>query len=97
MLTLLGRADGAAKAAADIMAFETALATKSRKLEDLRDPQKNYNKMTPADVTAKHTPSIVWTDRLAVVEPEARLRHRRAARVLHRARADAARRRPSRC
>ena len=35
------------------MAFETALAKASRKLEDLRDPEKNYNKMTPADLTAK--------------------------------------------
>ena len=70
MLKLLGRADGADAAAADIMAFETALAMKSRKLEDLRDPEKNYNKMTPADVTAKHTPSIQWTDRLgACIRP----------------------------
>ena len=66
MLTLLGRGrDASQGAAANVMAFETALAKASRKLEDLRDPQKNYNKMAPADVTAKHTPSIVWTDRLA--------------------------------
>ena len=43
------------------MTIETALATASRKLEDLRDPEKNYNKMTPAEVTAKYTPSIDWT------------------------------------
>jgi len=65
MLTLVGRGDGADKAATAVMAFETALAGKSRKLEDLRDPEKNYNKMTAPDVTAKHTPSIDWTGRLA--------------------------------
>ena len=65
-LGLLGRDSGHAKAdAAAVMEFETALAQASRKLEDLRDPQKNYNKMTPADVTAKYTPSIVWSERLA--------------------------------
>ena len=63
---LLGRKPADAKdAAAKVMAFETALATASRKLEDLRDPEKNYNKMTPADFTAKYTPSIDWTARLA--------------------------------
>jgi putative endopeptidase len=51
--------------AAKIMEFETALAKVSRKLEDLRDPVRNYNKMTAADVTKKHTPSIAWDDRLA--------------------------------
>ncbi|MES2148776.1 MAG: M13 family metallopeptidase [Pseudomonadota bacterium] len=64
-LALLGRdRAGAADAAAKIMAFETALAKVSRKLEALRDPVANYNKMTPAEVTAKHTPSIDWSARL---------------------------------
>ena len=64
--TLLGRDPASAQAAAaKVMAFETALATASRKLEDLRDPEKNYNKMTPAEFTAKYTPSIDWTARLA--------------------------------
>src|SRR6476659_4688395 len=63
---LLGRDPAAAKAAAaQVMAFETSLAKASRKLEDLRDPEKNYNKMTPAELTAKYTPSIDWTARLA--------------------------------
>jgi len=63
---LLGRDPAAAKdAAARVMAFETALAQASRKLEDLRDPEKNYNKMAPADFTAKYTPSIDWSARLA--------------------------------
>ena len=63
---LLGREPAAAKAAAtQVMAFETALAKASRKLEDLRDPEKNYHKMAPADFTAKYTPSIDWNARLA--------------------------------
>jgi putative endopeptidase len=65
MLALTGEDDKAAAAsAAKIMEFETALASASRKLEDLRDPQRNYNKMTPAEVRQKHTPSIAWEDRL---------------------------------
>ncbi|HXI52151.1 MAG TPA: M13 family metallopeptidase [Candidatus Saccharimonadales bacterium] len=65
MLTLLGRpGDAARQAATNIMAFETELAKASRKLEDLRDPERNYNKMSPAELTQKHTPSIVWTERL---------------------------------
>ncbi|UGB44225.1 M13 family metallopeptidase [Frateuria edaphi] len=64
--TLLGRNPVAARAAAtQVMAFETALAKASRKLEDLRDPEKNYHKMAPADFTAKVTPSIDWSERLA--------------------------------
>jgi putative endopeptidase len=63
---LLGRDSADAKAAAaKVMAFETALATASRRLEDLRDPEKNYNRMAPAEFTAKYTPSIDWTARLA--------------------------------
>ncbi len=62
---LLGRDPAAAKeAAARVMAFETALARASRKLEDLRDPEKNYNKLSPAELTAQYTPSIDWTARL---------------------------------
>jgi putative endopeptidase len=72
-LGLLGRDPiDAQAAAAAVMAFETQLATASRKLEDLRDPEKNYNKMTPAELTAKYTPSLDWTARLAQwgVEPD---------------------------
>ncbi|MES2016473.1 MAG: M13 family metallopeptidase [Pseudomonadota bacterium] len=65
-LVLLGQDKaGAAEAAARVMAFETALAKVSRKLEALRDPVANYNKMTPAELGANHTPSIDWTARLA--------------------------------
>jgi putative endopeptidase len=66
MLKLLGEDDAAAAASASkIMEFETALARVSRKLEDLRDPQRNYNKMTPAEIRQKNTPSIDWEARLA--------------------------------
>jgi putative endopeptidase len=66
-LKMLGRDDASATTAATgVMAFETALAKASRKLEDLRDPEANYNKMTPAVLTSKYTPSINWADRLAV-------------------------------
>ncbi len=66
-LVMLGRDNAGAKtAAANVMAFETALAKASRKLEDLRDPVANYNKMTPAQLTSKYTPSIAWSDRIAV-------------------------------
>ncbi len=42
-----------------IMELETSLAKSSRKLEELRDPYKNYNKMTLAEAN-KLTPSIDW-------------------------------------
>jgi putative endopeptidase len=66
MLALLGRASASAEAAASaVMEFETALAAVSRPLEDLREPEKNYHRMTPAEATSKLTPSIDWTARLA--------------------------------
>jgi putative endopeptidase len=65
-LRMLGQPDAQAAAGAkQVMAFETALAKISRPLADLRDPEKNYNKMAPADLTAKYTPSIAWNTRLA--------------------------------
>jgi len=65
-LALLGRDPADAQVAAlKVMVFETELAKVSRKLEDLRDPQKNYNKMAPQDLTKTYTPSILWSDRLA--------------------------------
>ncbi|WP_235893637.1 M13 family metallopeptidase [Cognatilysobacter lacus] len=63
---LLGRDPAAARTSAlQVMAFETALAQASRKLADLRDPEKNYNKIVPADLTAKYTPGIDWAAHLA--------------------------------
>ena len=65
MFKLLGADDPAADASATrVMAFETALAKVSRPLADLRDPQKNYNKMAPSELTRKFTPGIAWNERL---------------------------------
>ena len=47
-----------------VMAFETALARVSRPLADMRDPQRNYNRMAPADLTRQYTPGIAWAARL---------------------------------
>ena len=66
VLVLLGRDPAAATPAAQaVMAFETELARVSRPLAELRDPPKNYHKMTPSDLTAKYTPSIAWPARIA--------------------------------
>lgn len=60
MMGLIGQdAATAQKSAEIIMKLETDLARNSRKLEALRDPQKNYNKMTLAQFKAS-TPSIAW-------------------------------------
>ncbi|MGC4041343.1 MAG: M13 family metallopeptidase [Flavobacterium sp.] len=60
MMELTGNdAVTAQKSAATIMKLETELAKNSRKLEALRDPIKNYNKMTLAEFKAG-TPSIAW-------------------------------------
>jgi putative endopeptidase len=47
------------------MALETKLATASRKIEDLRDRYKNYNKMAVADL-GKMAPNIDWTSFMVV-------------------------------
>ncbi|HZF99462.1 MAG TPA: M13 family metallopeptidase, partial [Chitinophagales bacterium] len=49
----------AKKAAADVLALETKLAKASRRLEDLRDPYSNYNKM-PLDALHKAAPNMEW-------------------------------------
>lgn len=57
---LTGADDAAAKTkAANVMALETKLAKVSRKLEDLRDPYKNYNKMSLGEFS-KTAPGIDW-------------------------------------
>ena len=62
---LLGASDAtAAASAAQVLAFETGLAKVSRKLQDLRDPQRNYHKLAPMQVTHRLTPSIAWDARL---------------------------------
>jgi putative endopeptidase len=60
MFVLLGDAPRrAAGEARTVMALETELAGASRKIEDLRDPHKNYNAMTLAGL-ARLTPSVAW-------------------------------------
>lgn len=62
MLTLLG--ESAEKADADakkILALETSLAQASRTRVELRDPEKNYNKMTQAQLQTL-TPDWNWGD-----------------------------------
>ena len=62
MLTLVGEpAEKAADDAKKIMALETSLATASRTRVELRDPQKNYNKMTQKDLQAV-TPDWNWAN-----------------------------------
>jgi putative endopeptidase len=65
MLSLLGDdAATAAKNAATVMTMESELARASRKLEDLRDPVRNYNAMS-LDALATLTPSIRWRNHFA--------------------------------
>ena len=68
LLRLMGRTEaGAGSAAERVMEFETALARASRKLEDLRDAEKNYHKISPADLTRKQTPLIAWPECLGTL------------------------------
>ena len=50
-------------AAKNILALETKLATASRKIEDLRDPYKNYNKMAITDL-GKMAGNVDWVSYL---------------------------------
>ncbi len=62
MFMLLGDNEKTASAnSAIVYKIEEDLAKASRKLEDLRDPYANYNKMSIADFN-KITPSINWID-----------------------------------
>jgi putative endopeptidase len=64
MFKLMGEDSVKAKSnAATIMKIETTLAKASRKLEDLRDPYLNYNKMQ-VDGLNSLTPSIDWKSML---------------------------------
>lgn len=64
MFQLLGDDSIAARKNAEtVFAIEKNLAASSRKLEDLRDPYRNYNKMSVAGVN-KLTPSINWKNLL---------------------------------
>ena len=70
----------ASKAATDILSLETSLAKVHRKMEDLRDPYANYNKMTFTNLS-NLCPSVNWdnylqengigiTDSVIVGQPE---------------------------
>ncbi len=64
MLTLAGEdAAVAAGAAKNILALETKLAAASRKIEDLRDPHRNYNKMSVTDLN-KMAGNMDWASYL---------------------------------
>jgi putative endopeptidase len=67
MLTVCGiEANKATIAAQNILQLETKLATASRKIEDLRDPYKNYNKMAVSELNAL-TSNINWTNYLPAI------------------------------
>lgn len=64
ILTLVGEdATLAATAAKNILALETKLAAASRKIEDLRDPYKNYNKTAITDLP-NMAANINWSNYL---------------------------------
>jgi len=68
MLKLSGwDAQKAAKGAESIYKIEKFLADSSRKLEDMRDPYRNYNKMTVAKLNSL-TPAINWTELFTKME-----------------------------
>jgi predicted metalloendopeptidase len=72
MLTMLGEpAAAAADHAKKILAFETSLAVPARTRVELRDPQKNYNKMKQEELQAL-TPDWKWANyfkEIELVEP----------------------------
>ncbi|NOT33497.1 MAG: M13 family metallopeptidase [Candidatus Eisenbacteria bacterium] len=57
-------ADAAVRDAERVMAFEMALAKASRPNVELRDPDKNYNKITVRELQ-KQVPAIAWADYFA--------------------------------
>lgn len=64
VLTMAGEEASAANTAAkNILALETKLAIASRKMEDLRDPNKNYNKMAIGDL-GKMAGNLDWVSYL---------------------------------
>jgi putative endopeptidase len=67
IFTLMGTESSVAdKKAQAIVAFEEALAKNSRKLEALRDPYANYNKMSIAELN-KLTSAINWQSIIATI------------------------------
>ena len=60
MFKLMGKDEKTAKTVAEsILKLETELATVSKSMNDLRDPIKNFNRMTTADLQ-KMTPDFNW-------------------------------------
>lgn len=71
LLTLSGSEPAAAKASASaILEFETQLAKAQRTKVELRDPEKNYNKTSVADL-AKIAPKFDWTGFMAALDASA--------------------------
>ncbi len=67
LLTMAGDDTASANSGAkNILALETKLAASSRKIEDLRDPYKNYNKMAVLDLT-KLSGNINWDLYMATI------------------------------
>lgn len=67
MFALAGDQPEQARAqAAAVLAFETKLAAASRKLVDLRDPEKNYNKFKRAEL-AHAVPGFDWSGFFAAI------------------------------
>ncbi|MEO7725011.1 MAG: M13 family metallopeptidase, partial [Chthoniobacterales bacterium] len=67
MFSLLGdKPDAAAAHAKTVMRIETALAKPARTRVELRDPQKNYNKMSQAELQ-KLMPDFKWNDYFQVL------------------------------
>ncbi len=67
VLSMSGQKEAdAQKAATNILQLETKLAKASRKIEDLRDPYKNYNKMAVKDL-GKMAATINWTEYLPAI------------------------------
>ena len=63
-MQLLGEDEATASRHSEmVVKIEQTLAAKSRKLEALRDPYKNYNKMSVAAIS-KLTPSVDWKEML---------------------------------
>jgi putative endopeptidase len=68
MFSLLGdSADAAAAHARTVMDIETSLAKPARTRVELRDPQKNYNKMSPAELE-KVMPDFKWNDYFKILD-----------------------------
>ena len=74
VLAAAGRPAGDAEIDA-LMAFETQLAEASRERTKLRDPNANYNPMSPADLSAA-APGLDWPAYLAVLTAGAKLPQR---------------------